>query len=543
MSETSSVGNRGIDSFDPDEPFDEATVIHRFEDDVEDTQIHAFQRSSLLPWQRAVTLQELLTIRSDLPRLCNGWRSERTGHHLVPEKTYDFVSWLLLTENGVSEDTSLPKAVAIICQVEVVTELQDENDGRSYLDLLVDLKRGRFLTGPKAPGLCLDIENVQNGDWSPAPEKVTCNGLSASYKELLSTQPCVPVWYCSHWWGEPIFEFVSGCRRHAEVRHLVVDARYWVCGYANRQHELDQEISANIVQTSFYAALREAKGLLLILDPKATPFSRIWCDFELYTAIMSRDMGLDIVTTIPPRHGKEAETRMLSKDLESAVAKSVREQNFPINILAHGLEVMLENGMATQEEDKQAILDAIATEQFEPGPGKPQISNELRANMTLHSTLAILAWPQAMNRGLLRHGADDDDFDVEGALRSDVTRDSVELSLAHFEKTCVDAGVKVLAECIPPNISNLKLSFEGCHQLTDASLHALASHLPKLRTLYLDFVGCENLTDVGMKALAESLPETLVELELHFVGCIRLNSSGLAPGAHFWGLENRGFNC
>jgi len=390
----------------------------------------------------------------------------------------------------------------------------------------VDLKRGRFLAGPRAPPLRLG----EGGDWAPAPEKVTCNGLSASYKELLSTQPCEPVWYCSHWWGEPIFEFAAGCRRHAEVRHLVAHARYWVCGYANRQHELDQEISVDVASTSFNAALRAAKGLLLILDPKATPFSRIWCDFELYTAIMSRDMGLDIVTTIPAENGREAETRMLSKDLvpgESAVAKSVREQNFPINLLAHGLEVMLENGMATQEEDKNAILKAIATEKFEPGPGKPRVSNELRANMTLHSTIAILAWPQAMNRDQLKYGKGNDKLDVEGALHSDVTRDSVELSLAHFEQTCVDAGVKVLAECLPPNISSLKLSFEGCIRLTDASLHALASHLPKLRTLYLDFVGCENLTDVGMKALVESLPETLAELELHFVGCVRLNSSGL----------------
>ncbi|CAE7499779.1 Scn8a, partial [Symbiodinium necroappetens] len=291
---------------------------------------------------------------------------------------------------SVSEDASLPRAIAIIRQVE-----ENRSDGNPCLDLLVKLKRGRFQAGLNAPPLRLGMEG---GDWAPAPEKVTCNGPSASYKELLSTQPCVPVWYCSHWWGESIFDFVAGCRRHAEVRHLVADARYWVCGYANRQHELDQEISVQITSTSFYAALHEAKGVLLILDPKATPFSRIWCDFELYTAIMSGDMGLDIVTTIPPRQGKEAETRLLSKDLipgESAVAKSVREQNFPINLLAQGLEVVLENGMATQEQDKEAILKAIAAEKFEPGPGKPEVPNELRANMTLHSTLAILAWPQA----------------------------------------------------------------------------------------------------------------------------------------------------
>eukprot|EP00439_Symbiodinium_sp_Y106_P048084 s2962_g6.t1 len=130
---------------------------------------------------------------------------------------------------------------------------------------------------------------------------------------------------------------------------------------------------------------------------------------------------------------------------------------------------------------------------------------------TLHSTLAILAWPQAMNSGLLDHGKGRHNFDLGGALAEDATRDSIELSLAHFEKTCVDAGVKVLAESLSPNIENLKLSFEGCIQLTDASLRGLASHLPDVRTLYLDFVGCENLTDVGLKALAESLPDTLTE--------------------------------
>ncbi|CAE7378562.1 Scn8a, partial [Symbiodinium sp. CCMP2456] len=435
MSETSSGWSPDIHEFNPDEPV--------LEVEAEDIQIHAFQRSNLQSWQRAVTLQELLTIRSDLPRLCHGWRSERSGHHLVPEKLnlYDFASRLLTGSRAarhrgsgsvwapirlsfccgpaVSEDASLPRAIAIVRQVQ-----ENRSDGSPCLDLLVDLKRGRFLAGPGAPPLRLAREG---GDWAPEGHMqwgqyelqghVRQYGIAATGGESRS----------------------SSSRRVASATQKFGTS--W-CGYANRQHELDQEISVDVASTSFNAALRSAQGLLLILDPKATPFSRIWCDFELYTAIMSRDMGLDIVTTIPARHGREAETRMLSKDLvpgESAVAKSVREQNFPINLLAHGLEVMLENGMATQEEDKRAILKAIATENFEPGPGKPHVSNELRANMTLHSTLAILAWPQAMNRDQLKYGKENDKLDVEGALRSDVTRDSVELSLAHFEKTCVDA--------------------------------------------------------------------------------------------------------
>ncbi|CAE7656567.1 Scn8a, partial [Symbiodinium microadriaticum] len=78
MSETSSGWNPDIHDFNPDEPV--------LEVEADDIQLHAFQRSNLQSWQRAVTLQELLTIRSDLPRLCHGWRSERFGHHLVPEK-------------------------------------------------------------------------------------------------------------------------------------------------------------------------------------------------------------------------------------------------------------------------------------------------------------------------------------------------------------------------------------------------------------------------------------------------------------------------
>ncbi|CAE7691220.1 CACNA1F [Symbiodinium sp. CCMP2592] len=360
-----------------DDRIDRISVTIEPLEEIEDVALHEFQWANLESWQRAVTLQELLTIRGDLQRLCKGWRSERTGQHLVPETTnlllssrvvwvassrdtqtqrhrdtethrdtqrhtethraYHYIlpqtaplegTWLRLAWDAerlppalgqelcqVSEDAALPRAIAVILKVEVV-ESEAQHDGSPCLDLLVKLKRGRFLAGHRAPALHLGRES---GEWSAAPERV---------------------WYCSHWWGEPIFEFVSGCRRHAEVRHLVADARYWVCGYANRQHELDQEISVNVVETSFYTALREAKGLLLILDNQATPFSRIWCDFELCTAIMSRDMGLDIVTTIPPKHGREAETRLLTTDLvpgESAVAKSVREQHFPIDLLAPGM--------------------------------------------------------------------------------------------------------------------------------------------------------------------------------------------------------------
>ena len=180
----------------------------------------------------------------------------------------------------------------------------------------------------------------------PAEEMSVIAENSISYKELLSSEACLPVWYCSHWWGEPLQSFILCCQKHALLRRLGHTGSYWVCGYANRQHELDQEIAEDVLQTSFFAALSASRGLLLLLDGNATPFSRIWCDFELYHAIMNPEMELDIAATVGDQH---QEARILSKNVipgESAVAKSVREQDFPIFLLDRGLNACLEEGQS-----------------------------------------------------------------------------------------------------------------------------------------------------------------------------------------------------
>ena len=76
-------------------------------------------------------------------------------------------------------------------------------------------------------------------------------------------------------------------------------------------------------QTSFYLALKESQGLLLLLDEEATPFRRIWCDFEVYSAVTTSRMELDLVTV------EKGKVKIMTENVipgESAVAKSVREQ-------------------------------------------------------------------------------------------------------------------------------------------------------------------------------------------------------------------------
>lgn len=234
---------------------------------------------------------------------------------------------------------------------------------------------------------------------------------------------------------------------------------------------------------------------------------------------------------------------MLSKSPlpgESAVAKSVREQNFPLSLLLHGLQVCLEDGEATVQKDKDGILFEMASHaDLSTTAGQELLQQNLkRANDALHSTFAILAWPQAMKHGRLLDFANHKEQKLSSKARQKVKlpeilamdddREVLELSLAHFEETCVDSSVKILAAGLPPNLQDLRLSFEGCNRITDQSLSALGSRFCLgLKRLYLDFIGCSKLTDTGLYAIAGGLPPALEDLELHFAGCPLLTAAGV----------------
>ena len=68
-----------------------------------------------------------------------------------------------------------------------------------------------------------------------------------------------------------------------------------VGAYANNQFELDEDLPDDPRQSSFFKAMQLAEGVLLVLDPEATPFTRIWCAFE---EAMVADGGLGLLLDI-----------------------------------------------------------------------------------------------------------------------------------------------------------------------------------------------------------------------------------------------------
>ncbi|CAE8722020.1 unnamed protein product, partial [Polarella glacialis] len=80
----------------------------------------------------------------------------------------------------------------------------------------------------------------------PASKDANC-----AMVELMAAKKQTPAWFITHWWGEPIGDFVACVAKHVCIRCLSRDSPYWVCAYANRQHSLDDELSADPTETSF----------------------------------------------------------------------------------------------------------------------------------------------------------------------------------------------------------------------------------------------------------------------------------------------------
>eukprot|EP00439_Symbiodinium_sp_Y106_P046286 s386_g5.t3 len=108
------------------------------------------------------------------------------------------------------------------------------------------------------------------------------------------------------WNDEGVLDFVACLEQHATVHSLGLDAPYWVCAYANDQHELGSALGTDPKASSFFRALmgEECRGVLLILNrprpdniPAGVPFTRIWCVFEQFVALTSEyspKLSLDI---------------------------------------------------------------------------------------------------------------------------------------------------------------------------------------------------------------------------------------------------------
>ena len=71
-----------------------------------------------------------------------------------------------------------------------------------------------------------------------------------------------------------------------ELRDLPADGCYWICTFANNQHDL-KELGGELKETPFYKAIVSpgCLGVVIAMDKECTPFKRCWCILEVGTPL------------------------------------------------------------------------------------------------------------------------------------------------------------------------------------------------------------------------------------------------------------------
>jgi len=450
--------------------------------------------------------------------------------------------------------------------------------GGGAADVRVQVHKGRFMLGE-----ALEVDGVM----AQSPNGFVWRGeiTHSCYVETLTSQDQVPVFFVSHWWGEPVQSFVACVANHAEVRGLGSDTAYWVCGYAIDQHALSETLggSASPKSAAFALALRASRGMLLILDEEteasgpATPFTRIWCAFEKYLSIEQEEEGFSeefqldiaaihngIATTLADgipatdkihkilheggRHGFIGDPIPAYKSRLHAQNKSEREKEFPVNILQKGQRLMIEEASASVLEDRNRILNCIAERDLdlEPLSAHP---NYDKVNRHLRARFALAAWRKLAEEGFVEQ------WGLPSTLRAATTMQRVTLDFTDLP-SMDNTAIASLASGLPRLVRNLQLGLVNCSiddggvaalasslseksalaemrltmnnlRLTDAGIAALSGGLPgSLRRLTLNFTGTE-VTDAGMDSLASGLPRSLEYLYFDFELCDKFSDNGV----------------
>eukprot|EP00930_Biecheleria_cincta_P045550 TRINITY_DN31393_c0_g1_i1.p1 TRINITY_DN31393_c0_g1~~TRINITY_DN31393_c0_g1_i1.p1 ORF type:complete len:1146 (-),score=148.99 TRINITY_DN31393_c0_g1_i1:126-3563(-) len=372
-------------------------------------------------------------------------------------------------------------------------------------------------------------------DWiiKPATKEANC-----SMVELLTHRAQPPEWFVSHWWGDTITSCVRCVARHGQIRALPGTAAYWICAYANRQHDLGQDLTQDPRDSSFYRAMKKSVGLLLILDKEtstsgpATPLKRVWCCFEEYMALdeefnkdRSATMLVDVATCLDRRACvlTDGVAPIDGVGYQADTAKTRRESAFPFEILRPGLKMSIEDAQASKPDDKMRILNLIANRPLSR-PYLQQHENYNRVNKWIQANSAVLLWMSAVKLKTI------DEWGLPEAISADTKRRTLIMSFQGNRQIGDDVLIS-LGRALPSGLKFLELNFCSCLRITDVGVRALASRFPKgLQKLRIDFGSVHNITSEGAFALSSGIGQInkLDTVKLCFDECRQVDDAFMA---------------
>eukprot|EP00931_Biecheleriopsis_adriatica_P028858 TRINITY_DN17203_c0_g1_i2.p1 TRINITY_DN17203_c0_g1~~TRINITY_DN17203_c0_g1_i2.p1 ORF type:complete len:623 (-),score=124.31 TRINITY_DN17203_c0_g1_i2:66-1934(-) len=409
-----------------------------------------------------------------------------------------------------------------------------------------------------------EANHYQTAEWII---KLITAESSTSYVEAVSVEAAAqtPAWFISHWWGEAVRDFVKSIAKHLDVRGLPpFETAYWVCAYAINQRELDLELAQDLVEMPFSRAMAKVKGVLLILDSKATSLSRAWCLLEV-TMQGAGGCGRklepagqepsDTFLTSEPEKAESEPTQSTATpypllDLASVrtevrggtaelltdgltdvemdweekhpgmghIGKTDREQNFPLEVIEAGMRVDAAAAEATKPGDSARVFNALVGRSAEADGASLQAVNK-----HLHSVFARAGLSQA-----LRRHAEMSAF--LAALVADTTQQELRLPCLSHVLEDANAFVADLGRAVVAlqELRRLELDFGWQSVHSDGLIGKLSDvdelgrgvgQLANLRHFTLRLSGCRKLADLTELGRGIGQLVNLTHLELLLIGC------------------------
>lgn len=420
-------------------------------------------------------------------------------------------------------------------------------------------------TNPEHGNKLLKPEEVTLYDFMNHYIKKITSTRKCSYVELVSKSPRqqIPSYFCSHWWGEYVLDFVACLEQHAKDRGIPDTTPYWVCAYALNQHDVAGELSGGKPKESpFFRAMSLTKGTVSVLDGNAICYNRIWCAYEIALVMHELKKGgstgtadqeeylYDVYTTVNTQRAQAVPVGLLDR-VTAGHSKQLQTKDvaFPLDTLHKALTMQLERANASMSQDKMMILNSIIGRQDLTCLPPQYHSSYDNLNASLRARLAESTYPIALEKGhtkiadfrLALANAPYDELSVSFSGCKEFLpearlfwRRSLPNGLSGLDLDVGNLPLKSSDEFViglgrMTKLKKLKLTAKDCRQLKDAEhVWKEIGNLIHLEELDVDFSGC---SVVGMDGPWDrplhNLPD-LVRLRFNFAGSANssLNISG-----------------
>jgi len=234
--------------------------------------------------------------------------------------------------------------------------------------------------------------------------KALTQSFNCSWVEFVAADRQPPQWMISHAWKTPFPYTLAMVCMHAKARSadLWHMASYWCCTFANNQHDLSELDEQDIMVTPFARVLLSHRclGTLLLCNPQVTPLKRVWCVFETHITAQLQAGELTqkrwhLLDVAVPVAGCSADGAPFKVTLlQDAGNGNFLERSdtpgtyFPLEVAHVGTEVDICNAEASRVEDRNCILNYVATETCSREIPPETHTNYTKLNLFIHRTFA-----------------------------------------------------------------------------------------------------------------------------------------------------------